>query len=276
MRLLPIGLALSGGTARSVAHVGVIRALREAGLPVAYVAGTSGGAIVGTIFAAGASDERMAGIALSIGWRDLASMSLSALGLVSSKPIERFMEEALPGARFEGLKLPCAVTATNLLTGVREAFTRGPIARVVRASCSIPQIYLPVEIEGTPYVDGGLAEYLPVQTVREFGPQFTLAVNLAPEREHYRKPRHYLKLVMVLINMVARQNLGPSLRRADFVLHPPVERFGAFDFGRARTMMDLGYETTRARIADIERAWRSKSAWWSRIRSKLRPAADAR
>lgn len=276
MALLPIGLALSGGTARSLAHVGVIRALREAGLPVGCVAGTSGGAIVGTIFAAGASDERMAEIAGSIGWRDLARVSLSKLGLVSSKPIERFMEEALPGGRFEGLRLPCAVTVTNLLTGRREVFRNGPLARVVRASCSIPQIFLPVEIGGTPYVDGGLAEYLPVRTVQEFGHQFTLAVNLAPERERYQKPRHYLQLVMLLINMVARQNLGASLERADFVLHPPVERFSPFDFSRARALMDLGYESTRARITDIERAWRRKSSWRFRIRRKFRPAADGR
>jgi NTE family protein len=276
MALLPVGLALSGGTARSIAHVGVIRALREAGLPIAYVAGTSGGAIVATILAAGASDERLTEIAGSVGWRDLARFKLSTLGLVSSKPIERLMNEVLPGARFEGLQLPCAVTVTNLLTGRREAFARGPLARVVRASCSIPQIYLPVEIEGAPYVDGGLAEYLPVQTVQEFGPQFTLAVNLAPRRERYARPRHYLQLVMLLTNMVAQQNLGPSLKRADFVLHPPVERFSPFDFGRARSLMDLGYETTRAHIAEIERAWRRKSSWWRRIKSGLRPAPDAR
>lgn len=276
MALLPVGLALSGGTARSLAHVGVIRALREARLPISYVAGTSGGAIVGTIFAAGATDERMARIAASIGWRDLASVTLSRLGLVSSKPIERLMQEMLPGARFDGLRLPCAVTVTNLLSGSREVFTRGPVARVIRASCSIPQIFLPVEIGGTPYVDGGLSEYLPVRTVREFGPQFTLAVNLAPARERYQRPRHYLQLVMLLINMVARQNLGPSLRHADFVLHPPIEHFSPFDFGRGRAIMNLGYETARAHIADIERAWRAKSSWWARVKAGFRPAADWR
>lgn len=275
MARLPIGLALSGGTARAICHVGVIRALNEAGLPISYVAGTSGGAIVGTIYAAGASDERLTEIAGSIGWRDLARVSLSKLGLVSSKPIERFMQEALPGARFEGLRLPCAVTVTSLLTGERKAYSRGPVARVVRASCSIPQIFLPVEIEGTPCVDGGMAEYLPVQTVREFGPQFTLAVNLAPERERYQKPRHYLQLVMLLINMVARQNLRVSLKDADYVLHPPVERFSPFDFSRARALMDLGYETARARIPEIESAWRRKNAWWWRFRKKFRSAAGA-
>jgi NTE family protein len=225
---------------------------------------------VGTIFAAGAAPQRMAEIAGSIGWRDLASVSLSRLGLVSSKPIERFMQEALPDARFEGLRLPCAVTATNLLTGARTAFTKGPVARAVRASCSIPQVYLPVEIHGALYVDGGLSEYLPVRTVREFGPQFTLAVNLAPERERYQRPRHYLQLVMLLINMVARQNLAASVRSADFVLHPPVERFSPFDFSRARAIMDLGYETARARMAEIENAWRRRSAWWRRIGSAFR------
>lgn len=270
MAKLPVGVALSGGTARSVLHVGVLKALAESGIPVNYIAGTSGGAIAAAIYAFGEPIDVMEKVATGLSWWKLASIRLSRLGFISSHPIEAFLDKTLQGARFEDLGIPCAIPVTDLATGERVVFTRGPVARVVRASCSIPQIYLPVDIDGRPYVDGGLSEYLPVESVQGLGPQFTIGVNLNTRLRDYTTPRHRLGLVIQFTSMVARQNVGASVARADYVLHPDVDSYSPFDFSAAGELIELGYRLTMASADDIKRAWRRKSSLLGRMRTLLR------
>lgn len=270
MARLPVGVALSGGTARSVLHVGVLKALAESGIPVNFIAGTSGGGIAAAIYAYGEPIEVMAEVAGSLSWWKLASIRFSRLGFISSHRIETFLDQTLQGARFEDLKIPCAVPVTDLATGERVVFTRGPVARAVRASCSIPQIYLPVEIDGRPYVDGGLAEYLPVESVQEFGPQFTIGVNLNTRMRDYQPPRHRLGLIIQFTSMVANQNVARSVARADYILHPDIDGYSALDFSAATELIDLGYRFTLARADDIHREWRRKSSLLGRLRRFLR------
>ena len=267
---LPIGLALSGGTAKSVLHVGVIKALLEAGIPIDYIAGTSGGAIVATAFASGAPIREMEKIATSMNWWKLASIRLSRLGFVSSEPIEKFMEGILPGARFESLPKPCVVTVTDLITGQCRRFRSGPVARVVRASCGIPQIYSPVLIDGKYYVDGGLSEYLPSPSVRSLGNQFTIGVALNNKEKEYRQTNNMLRLIMQFTNMVARQNMKHSLAVTDYLIHPRLDQYSAFDFSAAEELMEIGYVMTRRNIADIKKAWRRKSSLLARCKRIFR------
>ena len=266
MQRLPIGLALSGGTAKSALHIGVVKALREAGIPISYVAGTSGGSIVAVVFASGAGIEEMEKIATSMSWWKLASIRLSKMGFVSSEPIEKFIDGILPHATFEDLAIPCVVTSTNLVTGKCRRFASGPVAPVVRASCSIPQIYSPVQIDNKYYVDGGLSEYLPIPSVRSLGAQFTIGVNLSNKDEEYRRTHNMLQLIMQITNMIARQNIKFSLQQTDFLIHPRLDQYSAFDFSTAEELMDIGYVMTKRNIRDIETAWRRKSGWLSRLR----------
>lgn len=269
MARLPVGVALSGGTARAVLHVGVLKALAEAGIPIDYIAGTSGGSIAAAIYAFGEPIDVMENVATGLSWWKLASIRFSRLGFISSRPIELFLDKTLQGARFEDLKIPCAIPLTDLLTGERVPFTSGPVARVVRASCSIPQIYLPVEIDGRHYVDGGMSEYLPVQSVQRFGPQFTIAVNLDTEAGNYKPPRHRLGVIIQFISMVARQNVVPSVYRADYVIHPNVDAYSSFDFSAAGELIELGYRFTLSHVDEIKREWRRRSRWITRVKTLL-------
>ena len=264
--LLPVGLALSGGTAKSVLHVGVIKALMEAKIPVSYVAGTSGGSIVATAFASGAPIQEMEKIATSMSWWKLASIRLSKLGFISSEPIEKFMEGILPGARFESLTRPCVVTVTDLVTGKCRRFNSGPVSRVVRASCGIPQIYSPVSIDGKYYVDGGLSEYLPSPSVRTFGDQFTIGVALNSKEQEYRRTNNMLQLIMQITNMVARQNMTYSLAETDYLIHPYLDQYSAFDFSAAEELMEIGYVMTKRNILDIKKARKRKSRLLTRCK----------
>lgn len=243
-----IGLALSGGTAKSVTHVGVIKALVEAGIPIHCVAGTSGGSIVASMFASGMPISTMETVATTMSWRKLVSIRLTRLGFISSERIAEFVRETVGDLAFEDLNLPTAVVATDLVTGDRKVFRSGSLALAVRASCSIPQIYLPVEIGGEYYVDGGLCQYLPVETALDLGADFVIASHLAPVDPSYRRPQNILQLVVQITGLIARKNYPVSERLANFVIHPNIDPYSSFDFEHAGEMIEIGYDTARRSI----------------------------
>ncbi|MDH3691284.1 MAG: patatin-like phospholipase family protein [Gammaproteobacteria bacterium] len=269
MKPLSIGLALSGGTARAVTHVGVLKALIEDDIQLDYVAGTSGGSIVATLFASGMDVAEMELTATNLSWRKLASIKLTKLGFVSSKGIESLVRQIVGDIGFGELKLPCAVPVTDLGTGEKEVFLQGSVARVVRASCSIPQIFLPVEIGGRYYVDGGLVEYLPVQTVRSLGEQFTIAVNLSTGGTSDQRPNHILHLIMQMTHILAQKNAVISENLADFIIRPNVNSFSAFDFSNAADLMEVGYHAARKQMPELRRALQSSSRPFSRYLHRL-------
>lgn len=267
--LLPVGLALSGGTAKAITHVGVIQALTEADIPISHVAATSGGAVVGTFYASGMPMSSMLKTAHEMSWKKLISIRLSRLGFISSQRIEDFVKDVVGDITFEDLKIPCYVVATDLETGKKRIFDSGPVARAVRASCSIPQIFLPVEIDGNYYVDGGFSEYLPVGTLHEIDHMFVIAVHLAQERGIYRRPRNYLQLAIHIMGLVAKTNYIISREKADILIHPQMDPFSPFDFDTSEKLVEIGYETAKALIPEIKRKWKRKSSKIHQILQRL-------
>lgn len=270
MKRLPVGLALSGGTAKAVAHVGVVKALFEEGIPIDLIAGTSGGSIVASMVASGMPIASIETLANEMNWRKLASIKLSRLGFVSSERIEHFMREIIGDVDFSDLNIPCYIVATDLLSGEKEVFNSGNVAAAVRASCSIPQIYLPVEIDGGFYVDGGLSEYLPVETLRRVEECFVIGAHLARVSPRYEPPRHILHLVMQITGLMARKNYEISAKKADFLIHPDIDGYSAFDFHSSQELIDIAYRLTRELVPELKVAWEKKSGFWSRIWSGRR------
>lgn len=240
-----LGLALSGGTARVLAHIGVIKALEEAGVIIDCVAGTSGGSIVAVLFAAGRNAADLERLALSIKWKDLATVTLSRLGFLSSHRIGNFVEDAIGDLVFSDLRIPCAVVATNLSSGARRVFTTGQVSQAVRASCSIPQIFSPCEVDGELYIDGGIVEYVPVRAVSVFRPRVVLGVNLGAKRERVRRPKHILQVIMQITSVVSRQNVAASEALASYVVRPDLSGFHPFVLERGAEMIELGYTATQ-------------------------------
>src|ERR1043165_2676104 len=153
-----IGLALSGGAARGMAHVGVLRALIENDISIDCIAGTSAGSIVGGAFAAGLSIDAIAGFGLTMRWRDVGRVTMSRLGIQSNERLDQYMRARLPVTRFEELKIPFAAVATELKTGEAVVMRdEGDVPFAIRASCAIPGWYVPVvDQDGRQLVDGGL------------------------------------------------------------------------------------------------------------------------
>jgi NTE family protein len=267
---LKVGVALSGGTAKSVAHVGVLKALTEENIPIDCLAGTSGGSIVGAMFASGMPVSTLESTATTMSWRKLVSIKLTRLGFVSSGAIEDFVRDMIGDITFEQLKIPMTIVAANLVTGEKREFDRGSVPIAVRASCSIPQIYLPVEIDGEYYVDGGLSEYLPVETLQDMGCQFCIASHLGPHDPSYRRPHHILQLVMQITGLMARKNYVLSIDKADFLIHPNLDRFSSFDFNNSDKIIELGYTTTKALVGELRGKLQRSGRPWSRLWRKLR------
>ena len=269
-----LGIALSGGTAKVIAHIGVLLALDEAGLAPRVVAGTSGGSIIAVAYGAGFTPSEMVERARALNWRKLASIRLPKLGLLSSEPVEEFMVDLVGDLRFEDLDPPVLVVTTNLLTGAKTVFREGRIAKVVRASCSIPQIFSPVEIDGGLYTDGGVIEYMPVETLLGAGAAVNVGVNLGAYRDFSKAPRNLLGMMLRITSLVASRNARASGRLADLVLKPDLAHFGGFDFTVAEEMIEVGYKTAQEQIPFLRELLEERQSLLGRVKRKLKGKND--
>src|ERR1051325_9912658 len=172
-----VGLALSGGAARGIAHVGVLRALEENNVRVAAIAGASAGALMGGCYASGLSIDDLTALARGFRWRHTARFSFSRLGLQTNAKMEKFLREHLPVTRFEDLKIPFAALTMDLQKGTAVVFRdAGDLPLAIRASTCIPAVYTPVrDSQGRWLVDGGLVASLPISYARELGADIVIA-----------------------------------------------------------------------------------------------------
>jgi len=176
-----VGLALGGGSARGWSHIGVIRALAEAGIKIDYVAGTSIGAVIGSVFAAGTIKD-LEEVAVRLDWKQIAHLFdvvLPKSGLIDGRKVAGFIQDNLRKTNIEELSIPFCAVSTDLNTGEEVVIREGDIIEAVRPSISIPGIFTPVRNNGRILVDGGLVNPVPVSVVREMGADFVIAVDLS-------------------------------------------------------------------------------------------------
>ncbi len=247
-----VGLTLSAGGMRGFSHVGAIEVLSESGLPIDYVAGTSMGCVVGSLYAAGVSSERLWQLAsnpqLSFVTTDLNLIGVAKyfLGgkLFSSERFESFIDTEVGGLYFESLNIPLACVSADIKTGEKIIFDSGPLARGVRASMNLPGIFEPLEYRQRYLVDGGVTDYMPVDIVKEMGADWTLAVYALPD---YSKtvPSTILGYILRTSDIRGAFLTGQSEREANFVI---ASRVGEFDTvaNAAQTIAaaEIGAKTT--------------------------------
>lgn len=268
-REVKIGLALSGGAARSLVHVGVLKVLSENKIPIHFIAGTSGGALIGAMYAAGLPIETILELATKVNWRHLARVTIPRTGLFSMEPLEVFLRQYLHHISFRDLKIPLSVVATNLLTGEEVDLNKGDVVRAVRASCSIPQVFKPVEIEGMMLVDGGVVNYLPADVVRKMGAEMVIAVNASARAEIRKEITNIPQVVIQVLNLVAQQNARLMERYADFVICPDVQELSPLALDRAEEFIGLGERVTRAVIPYLKKEILRRSSLFHRGRRKV-------
>jgi NTE family protein len=175
-----VGLVLSGGGARGFAHIGVLQVLEERGIRVDALAGTSMGAILGALYAAGHGADEIYELTDALGWRDVIDVSLQA-GLMKGDKLRSFLAAHLP-ERFDQLRMPLAVTTTDMETGEEHVLTDGPLVEAVRASSSFPGAFDPVALDGRTLADGGIVNNLPVAAAALLGCDYVIASDATPPR----------------------------------------------------------------------------------------------
>ena len=256
-----IGLALSGGAARGIAHVGALRALIENKVPIDCIAGTSAGSLVGGAYATGMSIDQIEDMGRKLRWRDVGRMTMSPLGVQSNLRLEQYLRERLPITRFEELKMPFAVVATELNTGAAVVMREhGDIPFAIRASSAIPGWYVPVKDEnGRRLVDGGLVAVVPVSIARSLGAEIVIAVDVnAAGATFLGPPTSVIGVILQSILVVARTASHYQHSLADHVIKPKIGHIRWDQMGRAPELIEAGYaaamETLPEILATIERA----------------------
>jgi NTE family protein len=252
-----VGVALAGGFARGIAHIGVLRVLREAGIPVDVVAGTSVGALIATGYCAGSSLEKMERIAAQTKFTDFGRWTPSWLGLATNNRLDQFVERMTPVKSFEELQKPLAIATTDINVGLPVYYHGGLIGPPLRASCAYPGLFVPVKYEGRSLVDGFLTALVPVEGTLLLGAELVIAVYL--EAGAIGEPRTFTDVLSRSFTIIQRHADLEWRKEADIIIEPDVTPFLWDDFSKTSELIRAGEEATLRTLPAIRAALESKS-----------------
>jgi NTE family protein len=245
-----IGLALGGGSVLGAAHIGVLRAIAEMNIPIKYVAGTSIGSFVGSLFSFGKNWEEIKEIALELDWLDISSMSLSQFSLFSNKRIEEIFNKYIGDVHIEDAKIPLTIVVTDISQGERVVLKKGKLAEAVMASTCLPGIFKPIELDDRMLVDGGLTENVPVLAVQEMGAKYVIGVDLNA-KFNFKKPGNILELLMNSVQLALMTASRLQTEKSDLVITPDVSEFNMYDTSQVPELIDKGYEEAKKALKKV-------------------------
>lgn len=224
-----IGLALGGGAARGFAHIGVIKVLESHGIYPDIVVGTSAGAVVGSLYAAGYDPYAMQKIGQQLDEKIFADWTLGGRGLLKGEALQDFINQLLNKRPLEKLNRPFATVATDLASGERVVFRSGDSGMAVRASAAVPGVFQPTQFRNHTYVDGGLTSPVPVQAAREMGADFVIAVDISarPDGQPIDSVTAILWQTTTVMGGIIAAN---ELKTADIVIRPKLPYVKSWDF----------------------------------------------
>ncbi len=246
-----VGLALGGGFARGISHIGVLRVLEEEGIPVDYIAGTSVGALIAAGYASGATLDQMEAQGSGTHFRDFGRWTLSRMGMASNERLENFLHKFTTARFFEELKISLSIVATDLIKGESVYFTEGEIGPALRASCAYPGLFLPVEYRGRILVDGFLTEAVPTEAARRLGSSVIIAVYLEPG-ELKEKPRNTIEVIGRSFSIIQGTYEQPWRNIADVVIEPNVHDVLWDGFALTPRLVAAGAAAARAALPSIK------------------------
>lgn len=247
-----VGLALAGGFARGIAHIGVLRVLRDNGIPIDVVAGTSVGALIGSAFCAGTPLEEMARIGATTTFTDFGRWTPSWLGLATNQRLEKFLARFTPVRTFEEMKVPLAIATTDINAGITVYYSRGPVGPPLRASCAYPGLFVPIQFEGRTLVDGFLTAPVPVEGAFLLGADIVIAVYL--EAGNSEQPRTFTDVLSRAFNIVQQHSDLVWRQQADIIIEPDVKPFVWDDFTKTPEMVAAGEAAAKAALPEIRAA----------------------
>lgn len=284
-----VGLVLSGGAARGLAHIGVLKALEQQGIQVDAIAGTSMGAVIGGLYAAGYSAEELERIALDMDWgqvlsdqpprkdipfrrkqddrdflvkqklsfRDDGSLGLP-IGVIQGQNLGMMLEKLFVHTSdtrdFDRLAIPFRAVATDITTGDKVVFDHGHLPRAIRASMSIPAVFAPVEIDGRLLVDGGMVDNIPIDVARDMGAQRVVVVDIGTPLLKRKDLTTVLDVLNQSTTLMTRNNSQAQLAtlgKQDLLIQPPLASYTSADFTEVKALIDAGYRAAMAMASEL-------------------------
>jgi NTE family protein len=247
-----IGLALGGGFARGIAHVGVLKVLEQHNIPIHCITGVSAGSIVAAAYASGATPDEIARTGCSMRFSDVGRWNLGRLGLVGSSRMNRFLERLLKTYRFEEMRIPLGVLATDLATGKSVPFSgAGGVFEPVRASCSYPGLFQPVRRHGQLLVDGAMSMEIPAELGRQLGATHVISVHL-PAGGPGAQPTNLFQVVHRCFQIMQSNSEHNWRSESDLVIAPDVGGVTWDAFGRGTELIEAGEAAALAALPKIQ------------------------
>jgi NTE family protein len=248
-----IGLALGGGFARGIAHIGVIRALEKNNIPIHAVAGVSSGAMVAAAMAGGSTADEIQEVALSMKFRDVARWTVNLLGLAGNDRMITFLARLLKVNRFEDMRIPLAIVATDLARGKSVTFHgQGDVVTPIRASCAYPGLFLPIRYQGKLLVDGFVSMEVPAAPLLQMGADKIISVAI-PNQEGDGDYGNMLSVVSRCFQLMSARTENSWRRYSNVVISPPVADMSWDSFASAKRLIELGEQSAMAAMPDIKR-----------------------
>jgi len=253
-----IGLALGGGGARGIAHIGVLKALEESNIRISYISGTSIGALIASYYAFGKDLNDIKEIGKDLNFTSVIGFSLHKKGIFSTKSIENMIIRDLGNVNIEDASIPLAICTTDISSGEQVVLRHGNLAKAVCASTAIPGIFIPIEVENRTLIDGGISENVPISLLDKMGAGITLGINLNGSKS-YPAPKDMITIMSNAIDIAIDLRTKDQLRKADFVISLNLEKYSRLDNSKQfEEIYNEGYQHTKQKINDL--------FWYKRIR----------
>ncbi|MGK0365899.1 MAG: NTE family protein [Saprospiraceae bacterium] len=249
-----VGITFSGGGTRAVAQIGVIKALREHGIEAVSVAGTSGGSIVAALYAAGLTNDEMLEFIKDSNIFKLYKPGIPINGLTSLSYLGEMLAKSIPEDSFESLYMPCHIVASNLMTGKPHVFNTGKLFQAITASCSVPLVFKPVEIDGQIYADGGIFDNMPVESLKQEC-DVIIGINVMPNVEVPKEDvESMISIGMRVFDLMIYNTTQKNFSDCHVVIQPSeVYKYNIFNFSHFDEFFQFGYDAAMAQMDEVKR-----------------------
>ncbi len=246
-----IAVVLGAGAAKGFAHIGVLKVLESNNIPVHMIVGTSAGSFVGSLYASGYSAFELQKLSFSIEKGDVVDLIIPDNGFIKGDKLEEYINRILRNTPLEKLKMPFYAIATDIQTGREVVFATGNTGTAVRASCSIPGIFRPVNIAGRLYVDGGVVSPVAIDAAKKMGADIVIAVDISSDIDSVQ-PTGTIDTILQSINIMYSKLATIQLSRADIVIKPKVGYIGSADFSKRHEAVLEGEKATLEVLPKIQ------------------------
>ena len=245
-------LVLGGGSARGLAHIGVLKVLERENIPIHRIVGTSMGALIGAAYSAGVSVKKMEDIAHKFSLKAIFDPTLPKMGLLAGKKLERIVNELTEGKSFSECRIPLAIVATDIERNERIVFQKGNLQKIICASCSWPGIFNPVRIDGRLLVDGGIKNSVPTRIARSLDPGYMIAVDVGfCVREG--NINNIFKMLLQSFQIMGEELNRYQSRISDTLIKVELGNIDQVAFDKSREVITKGEKAAEEKVEQIKR-----------------------